>query len=115
MVQMIANAALIQGTITAIENYVSQEGFFIITLIVNTAGEKKGANFFGDEIANKEIKILLSATLQKKLKLKPAVIITGEIKKINPFLWRAVEDTFQLSGAVKKAAKKDVKKNYKYE
>jgi hypothetical protein len=110
MVQMAPNAALIQGTVTAVENYAAQEGFFVITLLVNDAREKKGTNFLGDDMANKEIKILLSGALQKKLKLKPAIIITGEIKKVSPFLWRAVEDTFQLSGAVKKAPKKAAKK-----
>jgi hypothetical protein len=110
MVQMVPNAALIKGTITAIEKYIPQEDFFVITLLVADAGEKKGISFLGDDMANKEIKILLSGNLQKKLKLKPAIIITGEIKKANPFLWRAVEDTFQLSGAVKKATKKAAKK-----
>jgi hypothetical protein len=57
-------------------------------------------------MANKEIKILASSELQKKLKLKPAIIITGEIKKTNPFLWRAVEESFKVIKAAKKAPKK---------
>jgi hypothetical protein len=110
MVQMIPNAALIQGAVTAVENYAAQEGFFVITLLVADAVEKEGLNFFGDDLANKQIKILVSGDLQKKLQLKPASIITGEIKKANPFLWRAAEDTFRVAGPAKKATKKNSKK-----
>lgn len=106
MVQMIPNAALIKGTITAIEKYIPQEGFFVITLLVAGATEKEGLKFFGDEIKNKAIKIVASGELQKKLQLKPQTIITGEIKKTNPFLWRAVEESFKLIKAAKKAPKK---------
>jgi hypothetical protein len=102
MVQMIPNAALIKGTVTAVENYAAQEGFFVITVAVKDAGEKKGIKFLGEELAAKEIKILLSGDLQKKLKLKPAANIKGEIKKINPFLWRAAEDNFKAEKTIKK-------------
>jgi hypothetical protein len=110
MVQMVPNAALIQGAITAIEKYTPQQGFFIVTLLVSMVGEKEGMKFLGDDLTNKEIKILVSEDLQKKLQLKPASIIAGEIKKANPFLWRAAEDTFRVAGAVKKTAKKSSKK-----
>jgi hypothetical protein len=106
MVQMVPNAALIQGTVTAVENYAAQEGFFVVTLLVIDAGEKKGIKFLGNDMVNKEIKILASSELQKKLKLKPAIIIAGEIKKANPFLWRAVEESFKVIKAVKNAPKK---------
>jgi hypothetical protein len=110
MVQIIPNAALIKGTVTAIEKYIPQEDFFVITLLVAGAGEKEGLKFFGDEIKNKEIKILVSGDLQKNLQLKPASIITGEIKRVNPFLWRAAEDTFKVVEPAKKATKKSAKK-----
>jgi hypothetical protein len=106
MVQMIPNAALIQGTVTAIEKYTLQEGFFVVTLLVANAGEKEGMQFLGNGIINKAIKILVSGQLQKKLQLEPNSNITGEIKKTSPFLWRAVEDTFQVPVGAKKAAKK---------
>jgi hypothetical protein len=106
MVQMIPNAALIRGTVTAVENYTPQEGFFVVTILVASAGEKAGINFLGSDLAGEEIKILLSGELQKKLKLKPAFIITGEIKKTNPFLWRAVEESFEVLPPVKKPLKK---------
>ncbi len=105
MVQMTPNAALIQGAVFAIENYAAQEGFFLITLLVADAGEKEGTTFLGNDIAGKEAKILVSGDLKKKLKLQPATSITGEIKKVSPFLWRAIEDTWQVADAAKKAAK----------
>lgn len=107
---MIPNAALIKGAVTAVENYAAQEGFFVITVLVKDAGEKKGIKFLGEELAAKEIKILISGDLQKKLKLQPAVNIKGEIKKINPFLWRAAEDNFKVESAVIKKVKKPAKK-----
>lgn len=107
---MIPNAALIQGAVTAMEKYTTQPDFFVITLLVSTVSEKKGVKFLGDDLVNKEIKILVSGGLQKKLQLKRSSIITGEIKKANPFLWRAVEDTFKLQVPVKKAVKKTSKK-----
>jgi hypothetical protein len=109
MVQMIPNAALVKGTVTAVENYTEQEGFFVITVLVADAGEKKGVKFLGASITAKEIKVLLSGDLQKKLKLQPSVTINGEIKKINPFLWRAAEDNFKVEAAAK-VPKKPAKK-----
>ncbi|NOT91393.1 hypothetical protein [Ferruginibacter sp.] len=109
MVQMIPNAALINGTVTAIENYAAQEGFFILSLLVADAGEKKGVKFLGNDLINKEIKILVSGDLQKKLQLQPSKNISGEIKKTSPFLWRAVEGTFKIT-APKKISKTPVKK-----
>ena len=106
---MIPNVALITGTVTAIENYAAQEGFFILSLLVAGADEKKSVKFLGDDLINKEIKILVSGDLQKKLQLQPSKNITGEIKKISPFLWRAVEDTFKIV-ALKKIIKTPAKK-----
>lgn len=107
---MIPNAALIKGNVTAVENYTAQEGFFLITVVVKDAGEKKGVKFLGEELEAKEIKILVSGDLQKKLKLQPAVNIKGEIKKINPFLWRAAEDNFKVENTSVKKVKKSAKK-----
>jgi hypothetical protein len=110
MVQMIPNAALIQGAINAIEKYTPQQGFFVLAVQASMANEKDGIKFLGDDLASKEIKILVSGDLQKKLQLKKATIITGEIKKVNSFLWRAAEDTFRVVKQEKKATKKSVKK-----
>ena len=107
---MIPNGALIQGTVTAVESYAPQKGFYIITLLVADAGEKKGMNFLGNDLSGKEIKVLISGGLQKKLSLKPAGIISGEIKKVNPFLWRAVEENFEVQPGLKKQMKKVQKK-----
>jgi hypothetical protein len=110
MVQMIPNAALIQGTVTAVENYAAQEGFYLTTLLINDAGEKEGVKFLGDELKGNEAKILISGDLKKKLQLQPAISITGEIKKVSPFLWKAVEDTWQLAEPVKRSTKRSLKK-----
>lgn len=110
MVQIIPNAAIIKGAVISAENYAEQEGFFVITVLVADAEEKKGVKFLGETIAAKEIKILVSGDLQKKLKLQSLVNISGEIKKINPFLWRAVEDNFKVESASIKKVKRSSKK-----
>jgi hypothetical protein len=94
MVQIVSNAALVQGTVTAVENYTVQPGFFVLTLLVNEAGEKKGVPLLQEDLA------------KKKLNLKPALNIKGEIKKTSPFLWRAVEESFKVVKAPLKSAKK---------
>ncbi len=108
MVQMIPNAALIAGNVTAVEKYAAQEGFYIATITISNADEKEGNKFLGDDISGKEIKILISGDLQKKL--QPPVMITGEIKKVNPMLWRAVEDTWQMPAPAKRSIKRSIKK-----
>lgn len=110
MVQIIPNAALIQGTVTAMEPYLKQEGFFIVTVLIAGAGEKEGMRFLGNDLTKKEITILVSGDLQKQLKLQPAINISGEIKKASPVLWRAVEDTWQVIASQKMAAKRGLKK-----
>jgi len=110
MAQMIPNATLIQGTVTAVENYAAQEGFCLVTLLVREAGKKEGIKFLGDEITGKEIKVLINEGLKKKLLLQPLNMIAGEIKKVAPFLWRAVEDTWQRVSAGKRSAARSVKK-----
>jgi len=50
--------------------------------------------FLVEELLNKQIKIL----------------VNGEIKKTNPFLWRAVEDTFLSTAVSSKKVKKTAKK-----
>lgn len=110
MVQIVPNAALIQGTVTAVENYTAQPGFFVLGLLVAAAGEKKGVALLQDDLAKKEIRILVSGGLQKKLTLKPGLSIKGEIKKTAPFLWRAVEESFKVVKTDSKHAKKSAKK-----
>lgn len=109
MVQIIPNVALIEGTVTMVENYAAQQGFQLITVLITQAVEKEGIKFFGNDILNTEIKILVSEMLQKKLQLQSKVPVSGEIKKVNPLLWRANEDTWQLVAPAKAAGKK--KKN----
>jgi hypothetical protein len=107
MAQIIPNAALIKGTVAVIEEYEAQQGFQLITMLISHAGEKEGNKFLGNDILNTEIKVLVSETVQKKLHLKPKSVINGEIKKVNPQLWRASEDTWQLSAPAKAPDKKD--------
>jgi hypothetical protein len=66
--------------------------------------------FLGDDLANKEIKVLVSGDLQKKLNLQSSSIVSGEIKKANPFLWRAAEDSFYTTATSKKTVTKTSKK-----
>lgn len=106
MVQMIPNAALIEGTVTAVKNYEAQQGFQLATVMITQAGEKEGTSFLGNDILNSEIKVLVSETLQKKLPLKGKIKISGEIKKVNSSLWRADEDTWKLAAPVKTSGKK---------
>ena len=106
MVQIIPNVTLIEGTVTTIENYELQQGFQLITIRITKAGEKEGRQFLGNDILNTEIKVLVSETLQKKLQLKAKVHVSGEIKKINPLLWRANEDTWELSKTPLKSSDK---------
>lgn len=96
MAQMIPNAAIIQGTIIGIEPYFQQEGFVVLSLIVKKLNEKTGMRFLGDNLSNKEIKVLLNANLVEKLKIELNKTISGEVKKVSPVLWRASEDTWQL-------------------
>ena len=79
MVQIIPNVTLIEGAVTAIENYELQQGFQLITILINRVGEKEGSQFLGNDILNTEIKVLVSETLQKKLQLKTKVHVSGEI------------------------------------
>jgi hypothetical protein len=108
MVQMIPNAALITGMITAVEVYAMQEGFYSITLLITAAGEKEGIKFLGENLKGNEIKVLVSGTV--KIELQPKIIISGEIKKVSPFLWRAVENTWQVVEAIKRSANRSLKK-----
>lgn len=110
MVQMIPNAAIIAGTVTGIETYQEQEGFYIVTLKITEAGEKEGMKFLGNGLVNKEAKILIDAGLQDKLHLQNNISVTGEIKKVTPKLWRAIEDTWQLPGSEMTSANRSVKK-----
>lgn len=107
---MIPNAALVKGSIIAVENYPAQQGFFVLSISISNAGEKKGFKFLDEDLSGKEIKILVSGDLQKKLNLQPEKKISGEIKKVNPFLWRAVEDTFKVLNTPKKVTGKPAKK-----
>ena len=104
MVQIIHNVTLIEGAVTAIENYKLQQGFQLITILINRVGEKEGSQFLGNDILNTEIKVLVSETLQKKLQLKTKVHVRGEIKKVNPLLWRANEATWKLSAPSKSSS-----------
>jgi hypothetical protein len=106
MVQIVPNAALVQGTVTAVENYTAQPGFFVLSLLVAAAVEKKGVPLLQDDLAKKDIKILVSGDLQKKLNFKPGLNVKGEIKKTSPFLWRAVDESFKLVKTASKPAKK---------
>lgn len=104
MVQIIPNVTLMEGAVTAIEKYELQHGFQLITILINRVGEKEGSQFLGNDILNTEIKVLVSETLQKKLQLKIKVHVSGEIKKVNPLLWRANEATWKLSASSKSSS-----------
>lgn len=106
MVQIIPNVTLIEGAVTAIENYELQQGFQLITILITRAEEKEGSQFLGNDILNTEIKVFVSGTLQKKLQLKTKVLVSGEIKKVNPLLWRANEATWKLGAPLKSSNKK---------
>ena len=110
MVQMASNAALIKGTITAVEASAAREGFYLTTLLITDAGEKEGIKFLGEELKCNEIKVLIGGGVKTTLQLQRWIIITGEIKKVNPFLWKAVDDTWQLAEPVKRSAKRSLKK-----
>jgi hypothetical protein len=110
MVQMIPNVAIIKGTVATIENYPPQEGFCLVVLLIADAQEKDNKQFLGADLTGKEAKILLSEILRKKLNLQPSILVKGEIKKITPELWRAIEESWQLSGPLKKSSRNPPKK-----
>ncbi len=110
MVPMIPNVALIEGTVSTVENYPSQEGFCIVTLLITEAQEKEGMQFLGDGLTGKQTKILLSEILKKKLHLQSSILVKGEIRKITPILWRAFEETWKVPVGLKKSAKKSSRK-----
>lgn len=101
MVQIISNAALIEGTVTIIENYEPQQGFQLITVLINKTAEKEGTKFLGDGILNTEIKVLVREALQKKLQLQSKMYVSGEIKKVSQLLWRGNEATWKIKSTSK--------------
>jgi hypothetical protein len=109
MVQMMPNAALIQAMVLAAEPYPAQVGFYVVSLLVKQASEKSGKRFLGSDLQQKEVKVLVSQSLTEQLNLTAGQQLSGEIKKVSPVMWRAIEESWQPA-ANKRSATKPPKK-----
>ena len=96
MVQMAPNSALIKAMVMAVEEYPRQAGFSILLLRVNSATPVKPALFIFDKKEDKTIRVLISNPRVKELGIKPKITISGEYRKMDPDLWRAVESSIQV-------------------
>ncbi|MFN8243912.1 MAG: hypothetical protein U0X40_07630 [Ferruginibacter sp.] len=96
MVQMAPNSALIKAVVMAVEDYPRQGGFSIISLRVNSATPLKSSLFLFDKKDDKTIRALISNPRMKELGIKPKTTISGEFRKMDPDLWRAVENSIAL-------------------
>lgn len=110
--QMIPNAAIINGTVTGIEPFPQQEGFLLLTILVSNAEEKPGMRFLGEDLADKVIVVLISDVDVKNACIEVQHKVNGIIKKVSPVLWRAVETSFQTKANDHSSSIKTGKKDH---
>lgn len=97
MVPIMPNAALIKASVLSISAYGKQPGFSLLKLKVSEAAEKKGMGFLFDKTADKTIQAIISDQKLAELQLKARDLVSGELKKVSPELWRVNESGFTIS------------------